>query len=98
MSKYTHFTKLKHLIFLNGGSTKVLHLWSMSQNFKGQRLIFTARITKQKLIVSLYQILHARPVQQYLQYKVICGRVRVTCQSIGFNFFTNLHGTHLSIN
>jgi hypothetical protein len=21
MSKYTHFTKLKHLIFLNGGST-----------------------------------------------------------------------------
>jgi hypothetical protein len=34
MSKYTHFTKLKHLIFLNGGSPlifllNVMVLWEM---------------------------------------------------------------------
>jgi hypothetical protein len=50
MSKYTHFTKLKHLIFLNGGSTThgaIREIWERETEKYGTRQ------TKKKLTLFL---------------------------------------------
>jgi hypothetical protein len=61
MSKYTHFIKLKHLIFLNGGS--ILHIQEMRLSgcpykISGLEVIHIARLNKGKrnAISSVYQI------------------------------------------
>jgi hypothetical protein len=44
MFKYTHFTKLKHLIFLNGGSSTFFAFVVAQQAFRGAQCGWTAGV------------------------------------------------------
>jgi hypothetical protein len=76
MSRYTHFTKLKHLIFLNGGSRyqgRVVHCWTVLSPKNAQDIAHTSTIQIRASIIESSQL----AIKIKIVYLCLVGEERI---------------------